>query len=44
MEGPLSGPLLANLEELSLDEQAAYRLHLRLANRHKLYEAEVNPR
>ena len=46
MEGPLPGPLPANLEELSLDEQAEYRLHLRLANRHKLYEAEaqLNPR
>ena len=46
MKDPLPGPLPLNLEELSLDEQAEYRLHLRLANRQRLYEAEaqLNPR
>ncbi|KAF8519327.1 kinase-like domain-containing protein [Hysterangium stoloniferum] len=41
MEGPLPGPLPSNLEELSTDEQAEYRLQLRLANRHKWYQAKA---
>lgn len=46
MENPFPGPLPANLEELSLDEQAEYRLQLRLAYRHRWYEAttQLNPR
>lgn len=45
MEGPLSGPLPSNIEELSTEEQAEYRLQLRLANRHKWYQYKAtNPR
>jgi len=46
MDGPLPGPLPSNIYELSAEEQAEYRLQLRLANRHKWYEtkAELNPR
>jgi hypothetical protein len=46
MEGLVPGPLPSNLEDLSPDEEAQYRLELRLANRHKWYQgkARLNPR
>ncbi|KAI5116307.1 hypothetical protein M0805_009633 [Coniferiporia weirii] len=46
MDGPLPGPLPSDIEELSVEEQKDYRLQLRMAHRHKLYQAEVskNPR
>lgn len=40
-EGPIPGPLPTNIDELSAKEQAEYRLQLRLAYRHKWYEAKV---
>jgi hypothetical protein len=46
MNGPRPGPLPPNLDELSAEEQAEYRLQLRFANRHKWYQANAarNPR
>ncbi|THH10531.1 hypothetical protein EW145_g1261 [Phellinidium pouzarii] len=46
MDGPLPGPLPSNIEELSVEEQKEYRLQLRMAHRHKLYQAKAssNPR
>jgi hypothetical protein len=41
MDGPLPGPLPSNIEELSTEEQAEYRLQLRLANHHKWYQAKA---
>jgi hypothetical protein len=41
MDGLLPGPLPPNLQDLSTDDQAEYRLQLRLANRHKWYQAKA---
>jgi hypothetical protein len=46
IDGPLPVPLHSNIDELSVKEQAEYRLQLRLANRHMWYQAKMgfNPR
>ncbi|KIM48624.1 hypothetical protein M413DRAFT_437823 [Hebeloma cylindrosporum] len=46
MDGLFPGPLPPNLDVLSAEEQAEYRLQLRLAHRHKWYQAKSagNPR
>jgi hypothetical protein len=38
MSGKLPGPLPSDLDDRTPEEQAEYRLHLRLANRHKWYQ------
>ena len=46
MDKPLPGPLPSNIDELSAEEQADYRLQHRLAYRHRWYQAKIglNPR
>lgn len=38
MSGVLPGPLPSDLDDRSPEEQAEYRLHLKLANRHRFYQ------
>ena len=45
LPGPLPGPLPSDLDDRTPKEQAEYRLHLRMANRHKWYQGKsANPR
>ena len=45
MSGIMPGPLPSDLDDRTPEEQAEYRLDLRLANRHKLYQLmSENPR